>query len=226
MKPKTGAIIAAAGSSRRMGHLDKLFAQIGKKPLLYHVLRTFELCPSVDQIVLVLSHHNLKRGRSLIKRYDFSKVTDVCAGGPRRQDSVKQGLDLLKNCGLVIIHDGARPLVTPSLIKQGIDIAKEHGTAVAAVPVTSTIKVADNDSSVVKTLMRDNLWEVQTPQVYRYDIIARAHKDISDDVTDDATLVERIGYKAKLYMSRYDNIKVTTVEDISLARLIFKTRGK
>jgi len=226
MKPKTGAIIAAAGNSQRTGNLDKLFALIGRKPLLYHVLSTFELCPPVDQIVLVLSEDNLMRGRSLIKRYSFSKVSGVCVGGQRRQDSVKQGLDLLNNCDLVIIHDGARPLVTASLIKQGIDIAKEHGTAVAAVPVTSTIKVADNDCSVVKTLIRDNLWEVQTPQVYQYDIIAQAHKNISDDVTDDATMVERIGYKVKLYISRYDNIKVTTMEDISLARLILKTRGR
>jgi 2-C-methyl-D-erythritol 4-phosphate cytidylyltransferase len=226
MKLKTGAIITAAGSSQRTGHLDKLFTQIGRKPLLYHVLNTFELCPSVDQIVLVLSQRNLKRGRSLVKRYGFCKVIDICSGGPRRQDSAKQGLDRLKGCDLVIIHDGARPLVTGPLIKQGIDIAEEHGTAVAAVPVTSTIKVADNDSSVVKTLIRDNIWEVQTPQVFRYDIIAQAYIDISDDVTDDAALVERIGYKVKLYMSRYDNIKVTTVEDIHLARLILKTRGK
>ena len=226
MKHKTGVIIAAAGVSGRMGHLDKIFVQIGRKPLLYHVLNAFQQCSFVDQIVLVLSDGNLKRGRSLIKRYGFSKVSDVCAGGSRRQDSVKQGLDRLLDCDLVIIHDGARPMVTPELIEQGFDIAQKHGTAVAAVPATSTMKLADSGDYVVKTLERDNLWEIQTPQVFRCDIIAQAYKDISDDVTDDATLAERTGQKVKLYLASYDNIKVTTLEDIYLARLILKTRGK
>jgi len=226
MKAKTGAIITAAGSSNRMGQIDKIFAKLGRKPLLYYVLNAFQLCASVDQIVLVLSDDNLKRGRSLVKRYGFSKVIDICAGGPRRQDSVKQGLDRLTNCDLVIIHDGARPMVTPDLIEKGIATAKAHGTAVAAVPATNTIKLAGSDDCVKKTLQRNNLWEIQTPQVYRCDIITQAYKDISEDVTDDATLVERTGQKVKLYLASYDNIKVTTVDDIYLARLIIKTRGK
>ena len=226
MKHKTGAIIAAAGVSDRMGHLDKIFARLGTKPLLYHVLNAFQQCSLVDQVVLVLSEDNLKRGRSLVKRYGFSKITDVCAGGLRRQDSVKQGLDRLLNCDLVIIHDGARPMVTPDLIEKGIATAKMHGTAVAAVPATSTMKLADSADIVVKTLERENLWEIQTPQVFRYDIITQAYKDIGDDVTDDAMLVERTGKKVKLYFASYDNIKVTTLEDLYLARLILKTRGK
>ena len=226
MKHRAGAIIAAAGGSQRMGQIDKIFAKLGRKPLLYHVLNAFQLCASVDQVVLVLSDGNLKRGRSLIKRYGFSKVSDVCAGGPRRQDSVKQGLDRLLDCDLVIIHDGARPMVTPKLIEKGIDIAQKYDTAVAAVPAKNTIKLANSGDYVVKTLQRDNLWEVQTPQVFRYDIIAQAYKDIGDEVTDDATLVERTGQKVKLYLASYDNIKVTTLEDLYLARLILKTRGK
>jgi 2-C-methyl-D-erythritol 4-phosphate cytidylyltransferase len=226
MKQKTGAIITAAGGSQRMGRLDKIFARIGTKPLLAHVLSTFQLCPAVDQIVLVLSEQNVKRGKSLVKRYGLSKITDVCAGGLRRQDPVKQGLDRLQNCDLVIIHDGARPMITPELIEKGIATAKADGTAVAAVPATNTIKLADNGDYVVKTLQRENLWEIQTPQVFGYAIIANAYKDIGDDVTDDAMLVERTGHKVKLYMASYDNIKVTTVEDLYLARLILKTRGK
>lgn len=226
MKYKTGAIIAAAGISERMGGLDKLFVQIGRKPLLYHVLSTFQSCASIDQIVLVLSDQNLKRGRALIRKYRFSKISDVCAGGPRRQDSVKHGLDLLKNCDLLVIHDGARPLVTPDIIEKGIATAKVHGCAVAAVPTTDTIKLANSDDYVVQTLHRDNLWQVQTPQVYRYDIIAHAYSHISDNVTDDAALVEHNGHSVKLYLASYDNIKVTTMEDIHLARLIIKTRGR
>jgi len=226
MKRKTGAIIAAAGSSQRMGHINKIFAKLSRKPLLYHVLNAFQQCTSVDKIVLVLSEDNLKRGRSLIKRYGFSKVSDICAGGLRRQDSIKQGLERLTNCELAIIHDGARPLVTPDLIEKGIATAKMHGTAVAAVPATSTMKLADSADIVVKTLERKNLWEIQTPQVFRYDIIAQAYKDMGDDVTDDAMLVERTGEKVKLYLASYGNIKVTTLEDLYLARLILKTRGK
>jgi len=226
MKRKTGAIIAAAGGSNRMGHLDKIFAQIDRKPLLYHVLNAFQQCDPVDQVVLVMSEANLKRGQALIKRYGFGKVSNVCAGGLRRQDSVKQGLDRLNDCDLVIIHDGARPMVTSKLIEKGIDTAQKFDSAVAGIPTTSTVKLADSGDYVIKTLERKNLWEIQTPQVFRYDIIAQAYKDISDDVTDDATLVERAGYKVKLYLASYDNIKVTTVEDISLARLIIKTRGK
>jgi 2-C-methyl-D-erythritol 4-phosphate cytidylyltransferase len=226
MKQKTGALITAAGDSQRMGQIDKIFAKLGKRTLLHHVLNTFQLCPAVDQIVLVLSEQNVKRGKSLVKRYGLSKVTDVCAGGLRRQDSVKQGLDLLTDCDLVIVHDGARPMITSDLIEKGIATAKANGTAVAAVPATNTIKLADSGDYVVKTLQRENLWEIQTPQVFRYAIIAHAYEDIGDDVTDDATLVERNGHKVKLYMASYDNIKVTTVEDLYLARLILKTRGK
>ncbi|MBT3363246.1 MAG: 2-C-methyl-D-erythritol 4-phosphate cytidylyltransferase [Chloroflexi bacterium] len=226
MNVKTGAIIVAAGSSQRMGQVDKIFASISRKPLLYHTLSAFAKCSSVDSIVLVLSEHNLKRGRSLVKRYGFSEVAQICEGGPRRQDSVKLGLDHLANCDFILIHDGARPLITPSLIDEAITTAKEHGTSVAAVPVKNTIKVADDGGFVVKTLERENLWDVQTPQVFKYDIIAQAYSKVSENVTDDAALVERTGKSIKLYMGSYDNIKVTTVEDIHLARLILSNRGK
>lgn len=226
MKTKAGAIIAAAGSSNRMGSVDKIFARIAGKPLLFHVLTVFESCSAVDQVILVLADQNVKRGRNLANRYGFAKVTDVVSGGPRRQDSVKLGLASLIDCDTVVVHDGARPMVTSGIIEKGIATAKKHGTAVAAVPAKNTIKVADSDDYVSQTLKRDNLWEIQTPQVFRYDIIAQAYKDISGDATDDATLVERNGQKVKLYMAAYDNIKVTTVEDLYLARLIYKTRGK
>jgi len=226
MKTKAGAIIAAAGSSNRMGSIDKLFATVAGKPLLFHVLIAFESCSDVEQIVLVLAEHNTRRGRNLVKRYGLVKVTDVVSGGPRRQDSVRLGLARLAECETVVIHDGARPMVTTGIIEKGIEMANSHGTAVAAVPAKNTIKVADSDDYVTQTLKRESLWEIQTPQVFRYDIIAQAYKDISGDATDDATLVERSGHKVRLYMAAYDNIKVTTVEDLYLARLIYKTRGK
>jgi len=120
----------------------------------------------------------------------------------------------------VVIHDGARPLVTGDLIEHGIEAARETGVAVAAVPVTDTIKVAGEDRVVQQTPLRRNLWAVQTPQVFRFDIITEAYHRAKGEVTDDASLVEQLGYKVKLYMGSYDNIKVTTPNDLVLAVLI------
>ncbi len=132
-------------------------------------------CASIDQIVVVLSQQNLEQGKQLVAEHEWSKVTDVCAGGSRRQDSVIAGLSRLKHCAWVVIHDGARPLVTVDLIERGLEAAIETGAAIAAVPVTDTIKVAGDDWFVQGTPPRHNLWAVQTPQVFRFDIIAEAY---------------------------------------------------
>lgn len=215
-----GAVIAAAGASQRMDGVDKMFATLGGRPLLARVIDVFQKCDSVDRIVVVLSPSNLERGRRLVAKNKWSKVTDVCPGGQRRQDSVKNGLSHLNHCQWVVIHDGARPLVTTEMIEQGLTAAAETGAAVAAVPVTDTIKVADECQLVSKTLERSNLWAVQTPQVFRFAIINEAYSHAPGDVTDDAMLVERLGYKVKLYMGSYDNMKVTTPGDMALARLL------
>lgn len=216
-----GAVIAAAGASQRMDSVDKMFAPLGGRPLLAQVIDVFQRCDSVDRIVVVLSSSNLERGRRLVAKNKWSKVTDVCPGGKRRQDSVKNGLSYLSHCQWVIVHDGARPLVTMEMIEQGLDAAAETGAAVAAVPVTDTIKVADERQLVSKTLERHSLWAVQTPQVFRFAIINEAYSHAPGDVTDDAMLVERLGHKVKLYKGSYDNIKVTTLGDLALARLLW-----
>jgi 2-C-methyl-D-erythritol 4-phosphate cytidylyltransferase len=151
---------------------------------------------------------------------------DICPGGERRQDSVAAGLSRLEKCHWVIIHDGARPLVTEDLIRRGLAEAGDTGAAVAAVPVTDTIKVAGDDRLVQHTPLRDNLWAVQTPQVFRFDIITKAYRRIKAEVTDDASLVEQSGYKVKLYMGSYDNIKVTTPDDLALAEVLWQKHGK
>ncbi len=225
-RQKVGAVIAAGGSSRRMGEIDKLFTMLGGKPLLARVVDVFQRCNSIDQIIVVLSEQNLKLGERLIVEHGWSKVTDVCRGGERRQDSVLNGLNQLSHCSWVVIHDGARPLVTKDLIKHGLEAAQETGAAVAAVPVTDTIKVTGDDQLVQETPPRENLWMVQTPQVFRFDIIAEAYRQAKSDVTDDATLVERLGYGVKLYMGSYDNIKVTTPDDLTLAEILVKKHGK
>ncbi len=223
--PKVGAIIAAAGESRRMGGIDKVFAPLGGKPALVRVLDAFDGCDLVNQVVVVVSENNLERCRKLIAEKNWSKPVEVCAGGKRRQDSVAAGLKKL-NCDWVIVHDGARPLVTKELIEGGLKAAKETGAAIAAVPVTDTIKTAGDDMFVHQTPPRRNLWAVQTPQVFRLDIIARAYEQAKDEVTDDASLVEGLGQKVKLYMGSYDNMKITSPHDMALAEVLLTKHGR
>ena len=222
---KVGAVIVAAGESQRMGGIDKVLAALGGEPLLVRATRPFQECPLVDQIVVVVSGEKEEQCRRLVTGEGWSKVSDVCLGGRRRQDSVAAGLKRLKNCDWAIIHDGARPLVTADLIERGLEAAGETGAAVAAVPVTDTIKVAGNDRIVRQTPPRQNLWAVQTPQVFRIDIITEAYSRANGDVTDDASLVEQSGYRVKLFMGSYDNIKVTTPDDLALAEVLWRKYG-
>ena len=217
---QVGAVIVAAGESRRMGGVNKVFALLGEKPLLVRVLDTFQGCNAIDQAVVVLSEPDLERGHKLAAEQGWSKITDMCAGGRRRQDSVEAGLSRLSHCQWVVIHDGARPLVTEDLIERGLEAARETGAAAAAVPVIDTIKVAGDDRIVQETLPRGNLWAVQTPQVFRFAIITEAYRRLKAEVTDDASLAEALGYKVKLYPGSYDNIKITTPDDLALAELI------
>jgi 2-C-methyl-D-erythritol 4-phosphate cytidylyltransferase len=221
-QPKVGVIIAAAGEGRRMGGIDKVFAPLSGRPALSYVLDAFEECESVNQIIVVVSQANVKKCRQLIAENKHSKPIEVCAGGKRRQDSVAAGLQKLEDCDWVVIHDGARPLVTKALIEDGLEAAKETGAAVAAVPVTDTIKSAGDDRIARQTPPRQNLWAVQTPQVFRADIILRAYQKAEGEVTDDASLVEALGNRVKLYMGAYANIKITTAKDLLVAEALLK----
>jgi len=222
---KVGAVIASAGESRRMGGVDKVLASLGGKPILARVVDVFQRCDLVDQIVVVLSKENLEHGRQLAADEGWSKVTDVCLGGSRRQDSVVVGLGRLCRCDWVAVHDGARPLVTVDLIERGIEAAGETGAAVVAVPVKDTVKLAGEDRIVHQTPPRQNLWAVQTPQVFRFDIITEAYQQARAEVTDDASLVEQLGCRVKLYMGSYDNIKITTPDDLALAEVLWRKHG-
>ena len=221
---KVGAVIVGAGQSERMGGVDKLFVNAGGRPLLARVIDLFQECNLVDEIVVVLGEGNLDRGRKLADEYGWSKVSRLCPGGDRRQDSVRKGLKKLTDCQWVVIHDGARPLLGTELIERGLVEARRSDAAVAAVPVKDTIKIASPDGFVRDTPRRDSLWSVQTPQVFRYDLIWRAHEEISEDVSDDAMMVEKLGHRVKLYMGSYDNIKITTPEDLALAELMLRNK--
>ncbi|MDH4269662.1 MAG: 2-C-methyl-D-erythritol 4-phosphate cytidylyltransferase [Dehalococcoidia bacterium] len=216
---KLGVVIVAAGTSQRMTGVNKLFASLRGEPLLAWSVDTCQRCRLVRQIVLVLNDKDLARGQKLKKQRNWSKVA-LCRGGARRQDSVREGLRQVKNCDWVMIHDGARPFLTPDLIEDGLKMADEFAAAVAAVPVRDTIKIADSGDFTAETLKRDRLWAAQTPQIFSFDIIIRAYENLTAEVTDDAAAVERLGCKVRLYMGDYKNIKVTTPEDLALARII------
>jgi len=225
-KEKVGAVIVAAGGSKRMQGIDKVFAPLGGEPLLLRTTRPFQECPLVQQIIVVIGGGKEEHCRHLVGGEIWNKVTDICLGGDRRQDSVAAGLRYLQNCDWVVIHDGARPLVTVDLIERGLEAARETGAAAAAVPVADTIKVVAEDDMVDETLRRQNLRAVQTPQVFRFDIIQKAHWQDCGDFTDDAALVEQMGYKVKLFMGSYDNIKITTPDDLTVAEVLLKKHEK
>jgi 2-C-methyl-D-erythritol 4-phosphate cytidylyltransferase len=220
MSEIAGAIIVAAGSGTRMAGADKLFTEVAGQPLLAHAIAPFQECASIERIVLVMAPLNLKRGRDLVERYGFTKATALVKGGERRQDSVRLGLEALGGCDYVAVHDGARPLVTPELIARGLEAARETGAAAPALPIADTVKEAGPNGIVLRTLDRSRLWAVQTPQVFRYELLLRAHREITADVTDDAAMVEALGEPVRLFEGSRANIKVTTVEDLTLIKAL------
>ena len=215
--PRIGAIIVAAGRSTRMGGVDKTFAPLLDAPLIAHTVEGFEAHPGISEIVLVLAGESVQRGRELATTREWNKVGAVCPGGERRQDSVYNGLKALAPCDLVMVHDGARPCVDQAILDRGIQAAAEHGAAVAGVPVKDTIKRVSPSLVIEETPERAALWLAQTPQVFRCQLLLEAHRLCPDDVTDDAAMVESLGYQVHMYEGTYENIKVTTSGDLAVA---------
>ena len=219
----TGAVIVAAGRSRRMAGVDKLWAPLpgpDGRPLLARAMGVFESCPVIDRIVLVVSSDAVGRAQELVLEEGFAKVCAVVAGAARRQDSVRAGLEALEACEWVVVHDGARPLVTADLIERGLEEARATGASCCALPVPDTIKEADDKGTVVHTLDRSRLWLVQTPQTFRYDLLLKAHRHAEGEATDDAALVEALGVHVQLYQGSPRNLKVTTLEDLALVEAL------
>jgi 2-C-methyl-D-erythritol 4-phosphate cytidylyltransferase/2-C-methyl-D-erythritol 2,4-cyclodiphosphate synthase len=225
---KVVAVIVAAGRSTRMAGLDKQFALAGGRPLLAYTAAVFEKSPLISEFVIVLSAENLARGRELAQAEGWTKLRGFIEGGARRQDSVWQGLRAFEEDpaapGWVMIHDGARPFVTEQILTDGLEAARLTGACVAAVPVKDTIKRVDRASLLVEeTPPRELLWAIQTPQVFRFDLICQAHRQgqaRGADVTDDAMMAELAGHPVRVYQAAYTNIKVTTPDDLDQARLI------
>lgn len=227
MQDTCSVIIVAAGSSRRMGGRDKLWIPLQGRLLLARTIDVFDSSPLVETIILVLSAERCADATALCTREGWRNITAIVPGGARRQDSVCHGLDTLAEiaptCSWVMIHDGARPLVTPTIIEAGLRTAQEHQAAIAAVPVKDTIKQVQH-GLVTGTLDRSQLWSIQTPQVFAFPLIHSAHHSplSQEDVTDDAALLEKLGYPVAIFPGSYTNIKITTSADILIAEALLQ----
>jgi 2-C-methyl-D-erythritol 4-phosphate cytidylyltransferase len=223
------AVIAAAGRGTRMaGPVPKMLASVGDRPLLAHTLQAFEQAQRVDGVILVVAEEMIgSMAQQVVDAYHLQKVSKIVSGGATRQESVYAGLQAVDpGYELVAIHDGARPLIAPDLIDLAVDRAGQHGSAAVAVRPKDTIKRGDERFLLV-TLDRDKLWQMQTPQVFRHDLIQRAHqwaRQQGYQGTDDASLVEALGEKVLVVEGQYENIKVTTPEDLTFVEMMLQRR--
>lgn len=232
MSNKNYAIVLAAGKSTRMGlEQNKIYLPLLGKPVLAHTLEAFYASDLIHGIVVVVSQGQQNEfNKQVLTRYPSPKPLIVTEGGAQRQDSVYEGLEALpKDAGIVVIHDGARPLITSKIIHESIIEAQIYGGVVAGMPVKDTIKQVHLDLFVNKTLDRSALWQVQTPQTFQLPLIKSAHekaKEMGFLGTDDAMLVEHMGKRVKMIEGGYENIKITTLEDLEIAsRFLEKREG-
>jgi 2-C-methyl-D-erythritol 4-phosphate cytidylyltransferase len=227
MSVKSSVIIAAAGSSRRMEGRDKLWTALAGRIALARTIDVFEASPIIDNIVLVLNSERLDDANRLCRQEGWSKITGIVEGGIRRQDSVRSGLDglakLAPTAQWVMIHDGARPFVTPDILEAGLKTAQECDAAIAAIPVKDTIKHVVQ-GWISSTLDRSQLWAIQTPQVFSFPLIHHAYQTvpIEQEFTDDAALLEHLGKRVAIFKGSYSNIKITTQEDLLIAEALIK----
>lgn len=225
---KVAAVVPAAGSGSRMGmETKKQFVSLGGIPVLGHVLKVLE-ASRIQNIVVVVGpgEENYCRS-SVIEKMGVRKVTAIVPGGKERQDSVYNGLLALSpDTDIVVVHDGARPLLVLEELEKVIEAALHYGAATLAVPVKDTVKAAREDFFVASTIPRGSLWLTQTPQAFRYELILNAHREARYNKykgTDDAVLVELLGEPVKLVQGSYRNIKITTPEDLIIASALINT---
>lgn len=229
---KTVAIIPAGGSGKRLGsETPKQYLSLQSVPVLVHTLLVFQESAAIQEIVLVVPEDDLTFVRErVVKKYELRKVSAVVSGGRERQDSVRNGFLAITNaCDVVVIHDGVRPFVTRDMIERVVEAAAGEGAAAAGVRAKDTIKETTAENIVTATLPRSRLWQTQTPQAFQYDLLRRAFAKAGDDGyygTDDASLVERTGAKVRMVAGSYENIKITTPEDLTVAQALMKERMK
>jgi 2-C-methyl-D-erythritol 4-phosphate cytidylyltransferase len=222
------AIIVAAGASQRMG-FDKLLALLGDRPVLAHTLEAFEQASCVDEIILVARAERVAEFQELVKQSGFKKVGKVVAGGAQRQDSVRAGLEQLRaETSYVAVHDAARPLVMPKQIEYVFALAREHGAAALAEPITDTLKRADEGRFVTGSVTREGLYAMQTPQIFSRKLLVDAYAAVAAknlSITDDVSAVERLGAKVLLVPNEEFNVKITYPRDLVLAQAALTRRS-
>ncbi len=228
---KCGVIIPAGGSGRRFGaKKPKQFNDFAGIPLLIRTILPFEEHESVESIIIPINSDWYNYTKEIVLRYNLKKVKGIVVGGTTRQESVNHGLrsEHLKDCDVVVIHDAVRPFVTKELIDRVLDAAEDYGAAIPALPPVDTIKEMNGTGIVTKTHDRNKLCSVQTPQAFWYDIIKEAFDQAAKagfEGTDDAQLVEFIGYKVKVVEGETSNFKITTQNDLRVAEMFFGERN-
>lgn len=224
MKLYNYAIILAGGVGKRMGlDIPKQYALIENKPLLYYTIKAFFESKDIDRIILVTRKEDIDFcTKEFVEKYNFDKITEIVAGGNERYESVYNGIIAIPDdCRYVYIHDGARPCVSQEVIHRLTDEVAIYKNAIAAVRAKDTVRIADDNGNCINTPNRDNVWNIQTPQVFEYTLIREAYDAMNANptsgITDDAMVAERyIDMKIHLTESDYSNIKVTTSEDLSV----------
>jgi 2-C-methyl-D-erythritol 4-phosphate cytidylyltransferase len=222
------AIIVAAGASQRMG-FDKLLALLGDKPVLAHTLAAFEQSTCVDEIILVARTERVNEFQELVRLAAFKKVRDVIAGGEQRQDSVRAGLERLSSkASYVAVHDAARPLVRPEQIERIFELARQHGAAALAEPMTDTLKRADKNRFVTGGVDREGLYGMQTPQIFARELLVNAYAAVAAknlSITDEVSAVAHFGVKVLLVPNEEFNVKITFPRDLLLAQSVLTRRS-
>ncbi len=236
---KTVAIIVAGGRGKRIvvdsatcgeGNRPKQFLTLGDKPILAHTIQKFEISERIEEIILVVPEDYMGYcSQAIVDKYGFKKIKKSVGGGKERQDSVYLGLKSCPNStSIVVIHDGVRPFISPQKISESVKLCEERKAVILAVPAKETIKRVEA-GSVITTLDREKLWLVQTPQVFEYELILEAHEKAKEDHfigMDDSILVERLGYEVGVLEGDYQNIKITTSEDLAMAERILQSEKK
>lgn len=224
MREKCTAIVLAAGQGKRMGSkIQKQFLEIHGRPVLYYSLACFEASPFIEEVVLVTGKDCMEYCQGeIVDKYHLQKVTKIIAGGKERYDSVYAGLMACEHSDYVFIHDGARPFIDEPILERAFMAVKEYSACAVGMPSKDTVKIADENGYVIDTPNRKNIWTIQTPQVFAYDVIRQAHEEIRrgnmQGITDDAMVVEQQGrYRVKMVEGSYKNIKITTPEDLVVA---------
>ena len=219
-------IVSAGKGSRMKANINKQFLKIRDKEVIAHTIDKFYNNKNIKEIIIVIREDEKEFfDENIIKKYRYKNIK-IAFGGKERQDSVYNGLkEVDENCEIVLIHDGARPFVSNEIIEKSIENAKKYNSAIVGVPVKDTIKIVNEDNDVVNTPNRSRLWSIQTPQVFDYSLIMKAHEKAKNDKyygTDDSMLMEYLGYNVRVVEGEYNNIKITTPEDLKIAEEILR----